>query len=102
ALQEKGKVQPNFTVSADWRAQFLKRLQRDTVKVDVKQFDANTTLVNRWFGAQIARVSFGDSTAFRRSIEDDVQLQKAIELLSKSRSQQQLFSLAHAGTNSQR
>ena len=102
ALQQKGKVQPNFTVSADWRAQFLKRLQRDTVKVDVKQFDANTALVDRWLGAQVARVAFGDSAAFRRTIQDDVQLEKAIDLLSKSRSQQQLFTLAHAGATTQR
>jgi len=102
ALQQKGKVALNFTVSPAWRAQLFERLQRDSVKVDPKQYAAMTPLIDRILGAQVARVAFGDSTAFRRGISDDSQLERAIDLLSRSRSQQHLFSLAQAGATSQR
>lgn len=98
ALQQKGKVSANFTVSPEWRANLLQRLQQDSIKVDAKQFDAVTPLVDRWLTAQVARVAFGDSAAFRRSIDDDNQLQRAIDLLARSRSQQQLFQLAQSST----
>jgi hypothetical protein len=42
----------------------------------------------------VARVAFGDSTARRRSLDDDLQLQKAIEILKKGQTQKDLFAIA--------
>jgi hypothetical protein len=52
--------------------------------------------VNRWLSQQVARLAFGDSTAFRRTVPDDPQLRKALELLHKGQSQKDLFSIARA------
>lgn len=96
ALQAKGSVKPGFTVSGEWRDTFFRHLQDDSLKVDRKQYDAVTPFVDRLIGSQVARLAFGDSSAFRRSIPDDVQLRRAIELLARSRTQQDLFTLAQA------
>ena len=98
ALQQKGGVAPAFTVPAAWRDEFYRRLVKDSVRVDRQQFDAVTPFVDRLIAAQVARVAFGDSGAFRRSIPSDAQLERAIALLGRSRSQQDLFSLAQANT----
>jgi carboxyl-terminal processing protease len=96
ALEQKGHVAPGFTVPEAWRTRFYQRLVQDSIKVDRKQFDQATPLVDRMLAAQVARVAFGDSAAFRRSIPEDAQLRRAIELLNRSRTQQQLFTLAKA------
>jgi carboxyl-terminal processing protease len=96
ALQQKESVKPGFAVTADWRDTFYRRLEQDSVRIDRKTFDAASTLVDRWIGLQVARVAFGDSGAFRRSVSTDPQLQRAVALLAKSRSQQDLFTLADA------
>jgi hypothetical protein len=50
-------------------------------------------------GAQVARVAFGDSGAFRRNIPGDAQLVRAIDLLQHAKTQQELFSLAPAAAS---
>jgi hypothetical protein len=43
---------------------------------------------------QFAQLAFGDSTAFRRSLKNDEQLGKALELLGNSPTQRQLLAAA--------
>ena len=102
ALAQKSSVRPGFTVTAAWRDDFYARLQKDSVRIDRRQFDAAEPLIDRMLAAQIARVAFGDSGAFRRSIPNDAQLEKAIALLAPARSQQDLFVAAQANPPAKR
>jgi len=96
AFELKDQVAKDFSVTPQWRDELYKRLVAAKVLTDRKQYDAATPLVNRWLSQQVARLAFGDSTAFRRRIPDDPQLRKALEILHKGQSQQDLFSIARA------
>ena len=96
ALELKGQVKPDFVVSPQWRAEFYRRLKAAKVDVDSAGYAAAAPLVDQWISNQVARLAFGDSTAFRRDIPSDPQLLEAISLLEKGQSQQDLFSLARA------
>jgi len=96
AFELKDHVTKDFTVKPEWRDEFYKRLAADKILTDRKQYDAATPLVNRWLSQQVARLAFGDSTAFRRTIPDDPQLKKALEVLRKGQTQRDLFSIARA------
>lgn len=89
----KSQVKPDFTVKPEWRAEFLSRLEKAGVKVDRKQWDAAAPLIDRDLELRIARLAFGDSTVRRRTLDDDPQLQKAIEIIQKGQSQKDLFAL---------
>jgi uncharacterized protein (DUF1810 family) len=69
-------------------------MTRDSVPVTRAQFDSATSLVNQLIGQQAATIAFGDSAAFRRRAADDVQLHRALTLLSNARDQAQLFAMA--------
>ena len=94
AMDKKGKVKPDFQVLPEWRDDLYARLQKKNVEIDRKVYDAASTQVDRMIEQRVARVAFGDSTARRRSLDDDVQLQKAIEILKKGQTQKDLFAIA--------
>jgi carboxyl-terminal processing protease len=96
SFELKDHVTRDFTVKPEWRDEFYKRLEAAKILTDRKQYDAATPLVNRWLSQQVARLAFGDSTAFRRTIPDDPQLRKALEVLRKGQTQKDLFSIARA------
>ena len=95
-LDLKGKVQPNFTVPSQWREDYFRRLTSAGVQIDRKQYEAAAPLVDRWISGMVARLAFGDSTAFRRSIPEDPQLTRAIDLLKRGTTQKDLFAVARA------
>jgi carboxyl-terminal processing protease len=94
ALQLKNTVKPDFTVRPAWREEFYKRLQAKGVTVDHTEYEAAGGEIDRLLGNTIARLAFGDSTAKRRSIPDDNQLTRAIDVLKQSQTQQDLFAIA--------
>ena len=94
ALQLKGTVHPDFKVTPEWRDTLYQRLTKAGVTVDRKEYDAASRLVDQMLGQKVATIAFGDSTAFRRGIPEDVQLDRAIELLKKGQTQKDLFALA--------
>jgi carboxyl-terminal processing protease len=94
ALQLKGTVKPNFTVVPAWREELYRRLQAKGVTVDRTQYEQAGPEIDRLLGNTVARLAFGDSTAKRRSIPDDSQLARAIDVLKQSQSQQDLFAIA--------
>jgi carboxyl-terminal processing protease len=94
AVEQKGKVQPNFVVSKAWRDEFYNRLVAQGVKVDKEQFEAGGSEIDRLLGSSIARIAFGDSTAKRRDIADDAQLRRSLDLLKRGSTQRDLFALA--------
>ena len=93
AYQLKDQVKLDFAVKPEWRADFLSRLEKAGVKVDRRQWDAVSSLVDRDIELRVARSAFGDSTVMRRRLNDDLQLQKAIEIIQKGQTQKDLFAL---------
>ena len=77
-----------------WRDELYTRLKKKGVDVDRKLYDGATAQINRMLEQRVARLAFGDSTARRRSLDDDLQLQTALEILKKGQSQKELFALA--------
>jgi carboxyl-terminal processing protease len=91
--QLKDQVTPDFTVKPEWKSEFRNRLEKAGVKVDGKQWDAASSLVERDLELRVARAAFGDSTVRRRTLDDDPQLRKAIDIIQKGQSQKDLFAL---------
>ncbi len=96
AMELKAKVagNPNFVVSPAWREELYDRLAKKGVTVDRKLYEGASTQIDRMLEQRVARLAFGDSTARRRALDDDTQLQKAIEILKKGQNQKELFALA--------
>jgi carboxyl-terminal processing protease len=94
ALELKKTVKPNFAVQPAWREEFYRRLQAKGVTVDHAQYEQAAGEIDRLLGSTVARLAFGDSTAKRRSVPEDNQLLRAIDVLKQSQSQQDLFAIA--------
>ena len=86
----------DFRVQPHWREEFFKRLTAKGVTTDRVQYDAASRYVDRLLDQRVARIVAGDSTAKRRDIRFDAPLRKAMELMQKGQSQQDLFTLAAA------
>lgn len=91
AFSLKSSVQPDFTVTPAWRDEFYRRLTAAGVAVSRPLYDSATSEVDRLLGGRVARLAFGDSTAKRRELPDDVQLERAIEIIRKGETQSDLF-----------
>jgi carboxyl-terminal processing protease len=94
SLELKKTVKPNFAVEPSWREEFYRRLQTKGVTIDHAQYEQAGPEIDRLLGNTVARLAFGDSTAKRRSVSEDNQLARAIEVLKQSQSQQDLFAIA--------
>jgi carboxyl-terminal processing protease len=94
ALQLRPTVKPGFTVEPAWRDELFRRLTAAGVPIERELYDRATPSVNRELQRRVAQFAFGDSTAKRMSLNDDVQLKKALELLGGARTQQDLFTTA--------
>lgn len=102
AYAQKGKVQKSFTVTPEWRDQVYQAILASGAKVDRTQLDAGRTYIDRLIENRVARTVFGDAEAKRRDLEDDAVLRKAVELLRKGRSQNDLFAMAKAAQTAAR
>ena len=89
-----GITSPDFKVQPEWREELYRRLEAAGVKVDRKVYDAGASYVDRQLEFRLTRLAFGDSTLKRRTLHDDSQLEKAVQLLQKSTTQHDLFTLA--------
>jgi carboxyl-terminal processing protease len=94
AFSLKDQVRPDFTVTQAMRDGFRQKLEAKGVTVDRAEWDAGREYVDRLLLNRIARLAFGDSTAKRREIPEDVQLQRAMELLRRASTTQELLALA--------
>jgi carboxyl-terminal processing protease len=96
ALELSKKVQRGFTVEPAWRDEYFQRLQGLGVPVDRKLFDAAQRYIDNQLEQRVSRLAEGDSTAKRRELKIDVQLQKAVAMLEKAQNQRDLFTIATA------
>ncbi|MDQ6717976.1 MAG: S41 family peptidase [Gemmatimonadota bacterium] len=94
SLELKKTVKPDFIVPPAWREEFYRRLQAQGVVIDRALYEQAGGEVDRLIGNSVARLAFGDSTAKRRAISDDVQLERAIAAARQSSSQRDLLALA--------
>lgn len=94
SLELKRAVKPGFVVPPTWREEFHRRLQAKGVSVDRALYDQSAGEIDRLIGNSVARLAFGDSTAKRRNVSDDLQLMKAIAAIRQSSSQRDLLALA--------
>jgi carboxyl-terminal processing protease len=86
----------NFSVSAAWRDEVFRRLQKDGVRVDRATFDAGASLLDRMLEQRVSSLAFGDSASFRRNAGRDVQLQASLNVLRGAHTQAE--ALARAAT----
>jgi carboxyl-terminal processing protease len=100
ALSLRGSVKPKFTVQPAWRDELFRRVVAAGVPIDRELYDRATPSVDRELQNRVAHLAFGDSTAKRMSLDDDVQLKKALELLRGARTQQDLFASARLAAGS--
>ncbi len=100
ALGQRGKVGADFKVTPAWRDSLFRRITTAGVKVDRPMYDNAAKYMDRLIENRVARFAFGDSTAKRRDIDDDVQLRRALEILRKGPSQKELFAIAARAASS--
>jgi carboxyl-terminal processing protease len=96
AFELKDKVTKDFQVQPEWREELYSRLQKKGVNIDRAVYGGASRWVDREMERRVARIAFGDSTVRRRTLPDDPQLQKALEILRKGLSQKDLLALASA------
>ena len=96
AYELKNQVKPDFTVQPAWREELYRRYRAKGIEVDRALFNGAARAIDRELEIRVARLAFGDSTGRRRSLDDDPQLQKALELLRRGNTQQDLFALVTA------
>ena len=94
AFGMKASIKPDFTITQAMRDEFLKRLTAKGVTVEHSEWTAGKDYVDRLLEDRLARRAFGDSTAKRREVPEDLQLQKAMELLRRGRTTAALLTLA--------
>src|SRR5687767_1891165 len=96
ARELKSQVTPDFVFQPAWRQELYRRLTAAGVKVEADLYNEGASEIDRILRDRVAVVAFGDSTARRRSVAEDRQLVRALELLRRGQSQQDLFAQARA------
>jgi carboxyl-terminal processing protease len=96
AFELKDTVQPDFTVTPEWRDEFFRRLENREVPVTRAQFDAARGYIDFTLGERVARLAFGDAQAKQWALRLDAQLMQALELARGKRTQTDLFAAVPA------
>ena len=95
-LEKSKTVSRGFTIDPAWREAYFQKVQSLGLPIDRKTFDAAQRYIDSRLEQGISRLAEGDSTAGRRRVKNDAQLQKAIAMLTRAQSQQDLFAMATA------
>jgi carboxyl-terminal processing protease len=94
ALELKGTVAPDFKTPPTWIATVTKRLDVAHVKIESKYDSVSREYYTRDLSNRVTRMTFGDAVAKRRTLAEDHQLSRAIELLERSGTQAKLLASA--------
>jgi carboxyl-terminal processing protease len=97
--KENTALRSDFQVAPFMRDSLFARLVSSEVPVTRALFDAAAPLIDRLLTARMASLAFGDSTAFRRTLDDDSQLRRALAALKGVRSQSDLLARAAGGAD---
>jgi carboxyl-terminal processing protease len=96
AYELKGKVTPDFTVQPAWREELYRRFTAKGIEVDKALYNGASRFIDHELDTRISRLAWGDSTARRRSLDEDPQLRQALDLIRRGNTQQELFTLVTA------
>jgi carboxyl-terminal processing protease len=102
AFELKKTVSRGFKPSPAWTTEFTRRLTAAGVTIEPRFESAATRLFGREIEHRVARLAFGDAAAKEREIGIDRQLTTAMQLLEKSGTQRDLFTVAHSGLAARR
>jgi len=91
ALELKGTVSRGFTVPEAWSSELMRRIAAAKVPIDPKYTPVASRLLTRDLANRVTRLAFGDAAVKARTLSDDHQLTKALELLGHSATQAQLL-----------
>jgi carboxyl-terminal processing protease len=84
----------DFTVTPQMRAELLRRLVDRQVVIDSATVRTAGFVLDRMLGAQIARYVFGNEAEFRRQLDVDPVVKRAVEMLSNASSQKEAIERA--------
>ena len=91
SLELRGRVARDFVVTPEWRAELRRRLTAAGVNIEPKYDSVANRLLGDELGLRVTRRAFGDAEAKKRTVSEDRALLRAIDLLKRSRSQQDLL-----------
>jgi carboxyl-terminal processing protease len=91
SLELRGRVARDFAVTPEWRAELRRRLTAAGVNIEPKYDSVANRLLGDELGLRVTRRAFGDAEAKKRTVSEDRALLRAIDLLKRSRSQQDLL-----------
>jgi hypothetical protein len=95
SLRASGAItSPNFMITPEMRAEFLRRLAARKVVIDSNTARAAGPVNDRQLGGQNARYVFGTDAEFRRTLDADVVVKRAYQVLSKAYSQKEAIDSA--------
>jgi hypothetical protein len=77
----------------------MRRMTAAGVKLDPKFDAAARTVLTRDLENRVTRLSFGDAAAKARTLDEDHQLLKAVDLLKRNTTQSQLLAAAAPASN---
>jgi carboxyl-terminal processing protease len=101
SLELRGKVRPGYTVDPRWPGELRRRIAAAGVAIDARFDTIGTRLLVEELDRRVARRAFGDAEAKKRALGDDRALSRAIELLQRSRTTQDLLRIASAARDRQ-
>jgi carboxyl-terminal processing protease len=80
---------PNFVVTPEMRAELIRRLAQRKVLIDSGTARVAGQLLDRMLALQIARYQFGTDAEFRRSLDNDIVVKRAFQVLSQAKDQKE-------------
>lgn len=98
SLELRQRVRRDFVVTNEWRAELRRRLGAAGVTFEPRFDSVATDLLSRELEIRVARRAFGDAEAKRRTMGEDRALLRAIDMLRRSRTQDDLLRTAAAST----
>ncbi|HEY4217279.1 MAG TPA: S41 family peptidase [Gemmatimonadaceae bacterium] len=102
AIQLKGTVKPSFAVPSGWTDELMHRIAAAKVTIDPKYDATARTFLTNDLANRVTRLAFGDAAAKARSVGEDHQLEKALELLQHSTTETQLLAAGEQASKSGR
>jgi carboxyl-terminal processing protease len=96
SLELRGRVARDFVVGPEWRAELRRRVLAAGVAIEPRFDSIATELLAQELDRRVARRAFGDAEAKRRTIAEDRALVRAIDMLRRSKSQEELLRTASA------
>ena len=96
SLELRGRVTRDFTVIPQWTTELRRRLTSAGVVIEPKYDSVANRLLSDELGLRITRRAFGDADVKKRTLSEDRALLRAIDLLKRSRTTQDLLRTASA------